>query len=61
MELDKGTYTMGEDGFTITFQFEKAGEVVSTLETESGQVSIQYVQAGTNLGDIDTVLNVVTE
>lgn len=61
MELDKGTYTMGEDGFTITFQFEKAGEVVSTLEAESGQVSIQYVQAGTNLGDIDTVLNVVTE
>ena len=61
MELDQGTYSMGEDGFTITFQFDNAGEIVSSLDAESGQVSIQYVLAGTNLGDIDTVLNVVTE
>lgn len=59
--LDEGTYSMGDNGFTITFVFDAAGEVVSALEAESGQVSIQYVQAGTQLGDLDVTLSIVTE
>ncbi len=61
MPMDAGTYTMGADGFTITFQFDTAGEIVSALNPELGQVTIQYVQAGTNLGDVDTTLAIVTE
>lgn len=61
MPLDAGTYSMGEDGFTIHFQFDNAGEITSVLEAGTGQVSIQYIQAGTNLGDVDTVLNIVFE
>jgi hypothetical protein len=56
LPLDSGTYTMGEDGYTITFKFDNAGEIVSALG-ETG-VSIHYVQAGTNLGDIDTDISV---
>ncbi|MDL2301409.1 hypothetical protein LJC58_03540 [Lachnospiraceae bacterium OttesenSCG-928-D06] len=61
MPLDAGTYSMGEDGFTITFTFDCAGEVVSVLEAETGQVSIQYVQEGTTLGDVDIMLAIVFE
>lgn len=54
LELDAGTYKMGDDGFTVTFKFDKAGEIVSALG-DSG-AAIQYVQKGSNLGDIDTEL-----
>ncbi len=52
--LDAGTYSVAEDGYTITFQFDAAGEIVSTLG-EAG-VEIHYVQAGTALSDVDTTL-----
>ena len=54
MPLDQGTYSMGEDGYIVTFQFDKAGEIVSTLG-DAG-VSIHYIQAGTTIGDLDTDL-----
>lgn len=54
MELDAGTWTMGEDGFTVTFTFDNAGEIVSAVG-ENG-ASIQYVQAGSPIGDIETEL-----
>lgn len=54
MELDAGTYEMAEDGFTIVFHFDNAGDITSSVG-ESG-AAIQYVQAGSPLGDIDTEL-----
>lgn len=54
IELDAGTWSMGEDGFTITFQFDNAGELVSALG-ESG-AALQYVSASEMLGDIDVQL-----
>lgn len=54
MELDNGTYTMAEDGYTITFQFDTAGELVSSLGEEGA--TLQYVQVGSIVGDIDTQL-----
>ncbi len=59
IEVDKGTYTVGEDGFTYTFTLEKAGEVVSELGGDTG-VQVHYVQTGSEqLGDIDSMLGVV--
>lgn len=59
MPLDEGTYTVGEDGFTITFAFDKAGELVSELD---GAPVLQYVQNGTeNLGDVDVKLSMGEE
>lgn len=52
--LDSGTYSMGEDGFTVTFQFDQAGEVVSYIG-DAGAM-IDYVQAGTAIGDVNTAL-----
>ena len=54
MELDAGTWVMGEDGFTVTFTFDNAGEISSAVG-ESG-AAIQYVQTGSPIGDIDTEL-----
>ena len=61
--LDAGTWVMGEDGFTITIQFDNAGEIVSILDGErfAAGVGIQYVQTGTMLGDIDADLGIVLE
>lgn len=61
MLVDAGAYAIGSDGYTITFQFDNAGEIISTLDAETKAVSIQYIQAGSMLGDIDTILTVVTE
>lgn len=52
--LDEGIWTMGEDGYTITFQFTVAGELVSGLG-EAGAV-LQYIAASELLGEIDTEL-----
>lgn len=52
--LDAGTYSVAEDGYTVTFQFDAAGELVSELGEAGAQ--LHYVQAGTNLGDVDTTL-----
>ncbi len=61
VEVDKGTYTVGEDGATYTFAFEKAGEIVSEFGGDTG-VQVHYVQAGSEqLGDIDVMLGVVLE
>lgn len=52
--LDEGTWTMGEDGYTVTFQFKNAGELVSELG-EAGAV-LHYAVASEVLGDVDTEL-----
>lgn len=52
--LDEGTWTMGEDGYTVTFQFENAGELVSGLG-EAGAV-LQYAVSSEVLGEVDTTL-----
>lgn len=55
MPLDEGTYTIGEDGFTITFVFNNAGELVSELD---GAPVLQYVQPETEaIGDVDVKLS----
>lgn len=54
IELDAGTWSMGDDGYTVTFQFDNAGELVSGLG-ESG-AALQYVAASEMLGDIDAEL-----
>lgn len=54
MDLDAGTWTMGEDGYTITFQFDNAGELVSGLG-EAGAM-LRYVGTSEMLGEIDTEL-----
>lgn len=57
MPLDEGTYTIGADGYTITCNFKAAGEITSYL-SDAG-VSMQYVQAGSAMGDLDIVLDFV--
>lgn len=52
--LDEGTWTMGENGYTVTFQFKNAGELVSELG-EAGAF-LHYVVASEVLGDVDTEL-----
>ena len=54
MELDAGTWVMGEDGFTVTFTFDNAGEIVSAVG-ESG-AAIQYKATHEVLGEVDTEL-----
>lgn len=60
--LDAGTYTL-ENGFEFTIQFDNAGQIVSILDEEQFEaaVGIQYVQNGTQLGDIDAALGIVLE
>lgn len=53
-DLDEGTWTMGEDGYTITFQFKNAGELVSTLG-EAG-AALQYKVTSEVMGEVDTEL-----
>lgn len=63
MELcvDEGTYEVGEDGYTYTFNLNNAGEVVSELGGDTG-VQVHYVQEGAeSVGDIDTMLGVVLD
>lgn len=52
--LDEGTWTMGEDGYTVTFQFKNAGELVSELG-EAGAI-LHYVVTVEGLGEVDTEL-----
>ncbi|MCM1098870.1 MAG: hypothetical protein NC427_12495 [Ruminococcus flavefaciens] len=54
MDLDSGTYEVAEDGYTITFHFDNAGDITSSVG-EAG-AAIQYIQTGSLLGDIDTEL-----
>lgn len=53
-DLDEGTWSMGEDGYTITFQFRNAGELVS--EVGEAGATLHYVAASEVLGDVDTEL-----
>lgn len=57
LDLDKGTYTLGADGYTITCNFETAGEL-STYLSEAG-VSMDFVQAGSMFGDLNIKLDFV--
>ena len=59
--LDQGTWSMGEDGFTINFVFEVTGEKSTVLNMETFAVELQYQQAGTAIGDVDCTLAVVVE
>ncbi len=56
LEIDTGVYSMGDDGYTVTFQFNNAGELVSYLG-ENGAF-LDYAQAGTQVGDITTTLSI---
>lgn len=53
--LDEGTWTMGEDGHTVTFQFKGAGELVSELDPEAG-ATLQYKVTSEVMGEVDTKL-----
>ena len=59
--IDAGTWKLGDDGFTFSFAFEGAGEATSTLNMETYTPEVQYVLAGTSLGDIDATLAIVKE
>lgn len=59
LPLDQGTYELGED-YTFHFTFEKAGTADSVMG-ETGQITLQYVQAGTELGDVDAILTLIVE
>lgn len=61
--LDRGAWTMAEDGYTIDFVFTAAdvGEVSTTLNPETYAVELAYTQAGTELGDVDVTLTMVVE
>lgn len=52
--LDEGTWSMGENGYTVTFQFKNAGELVSELG-EAGAV-LNYIVSSEVLGEVDTEL-----
>lgn len=52
--LDGGTWSMGADGYTITFQLQIAGELVSGLGSQGA--FLRYVAGSEILGDIDTEL-----
>ncbi|MCM1025533.1 MAG: hypothetical protein NC432_03820 [Roseburia sp.] len=52
--LDEGTWSMGEDGYTVSFQFKNAGELASELG-EAGAV-LKYVVSSEVLGEVDTEL-----
>lgn len=57
LDLDKGTYSIGADGYTITCNFETAGELVSYL-SDAG-VSLDFVMAGSMFGDLNIKLDFV--
>lgn len=57
--MDTGTYEL--DGHTINFNFENAGEIQSELDSETHAVTVHYVQEGSDLGDIDTILTLNQE
>ena len=61
MELDAGTWTMGADGMSLVFTFGIAGEITSVLDMTTFAVTVPYVATGTIAGDVDVVLNMVTE
>ena len=56
-DLDQGTWGLEENGYTVKFVFEKAGEILSDLNFETQEVTVHYVLAGTEqAGDVDAVL-----
>ncbi len=59
--LDSGAWSLGEDGFTFSFTFVKAGEASSELNMETYAPELHYTQAGTDLGDVDVTLALVVE
>ena len=54
-ELDKGTYA--QDGYTFNFTFDNAGAISTSFADNS--VVLQYVLAGTKIGDLDVTMNIV--
>ncbi len=62
MEVDAGTYTVAEDGFTYNFTFDNAGEIVSELGGETGvQVTYPASALASIGGTEDVVCGVVLE
>lgn len=59
LELDKGTYT--RDGYNFVFDFETGEDATTTIDAATRSMSVQYVIAGTQVGDIDTVLTMVKD
>ncbi len=51
--LDEGTYVL--DGYTFTFDFNSAEDAESDVDG-TGTMTVPFVIAGTELGDIDTIL-----
>ena len=56
MDLDQGTWSLADNGYTVNFVFDNAGEVVSELNTETYAVTVHYVFNGSPNGDIDCEL-----
>ena len=59
--FDKGGWELGADGYTLTFHFVSGLEVSSELNAETYLPQVHYTQAGTKIGDIDTVLTLIKE
>lgn len=57
MDLDQGTWE-AENEYTFNFKMSAAGEMTSELG-EEGLPTVHYVQAGTQIGDLDVVLTYV--
>lgn len=54
--FDKGAWELGADGYTLTFHFTSGLDASTELNAETYLPELHYTQAGTNIGDIDTVL-----
>jgi len=55
-DLDAGTMELADDGFTMNFHFDGAGDLSSVLDEETYAITLDYALAGTDLGDVETVL-----
>lgn len=57
-QIDQGTYTMNAD-YSISFAFEKAGNLVAKLDSELKAVVLPYANAATPVGAIEAKLPIV--
>lgn len=57
--IDTGTYVI--NGYTMDFTMEKAGVLQSVLNSDTQELSVPYVAAGTDIGDIDGILTLNKE
>lgn len=59
--IDKGTYAVDENGYTINFVFDEAGESASVLDFDTQEVSLNYIGSVDKIGDINTLLIISPE